>query len=459
MLPSHRFISALHAAVFGAAVACTCAPVHATDLLAAWQSARGHDATFAASQAGLRAAREKIPQGDAVLAPRIDLNADGGHANETYTPGIPSESHPRETNRGQTYDVGLKLTKPLYDAVGSVTRDRLHKEAAQAEVEFMQAGQDLMLRVARAYFEVLLARESLNLAGAQKQAITEQLGLAKQSYELGIAPITDVNDAQSRYDTVDAAQIAGATDLEVKSNTFRQLTGLDPLSLAPISPTLDARPPEAGSLDRWLADTQVGNTNLRSLALGVEIAHRTIDQYKLHNSPVLSLVAGYGRLYENGSISTSGGNDRTNNGTIGVQLTIPLFDGGNRRSQMRQAVATEDQQRDTLEAARRDAENATRQFFASVRDGAARIKALERARDSGASSLDSSKVGREVGVRNAIDVLNAQQSYFQTLYNLSAARYDYLYNQLQLAASAGALDQPALGAVNAGLQIDGKTTP
>lgn len=444
--------------LIGTLIALTAPAAHSTDLLASWQAARGHDANFAAAEAGLRVAREKIPQGNAVLAPRVDLNADAGHTIQNYRPGIPSASHPGGPTSGRTAGLGVTLSKPLYDAAGAVTRDRLQREAEQAEVQFTQAEQDLMLRVAKAYFEVLLARENLNLAGAQKEAITEQLGLAKQSYELGIAPVTDMNDAQSRYDNIVAAEVAGATDLEVKSNTFRQLTAVDPAGLAPIAATLDVKPPAPIEIDRWLADTQAGNTNLRALALGVEIAHRTIDQYRLRNSPVVSLVASYGRAYELGSISTSGGNDATTTGTIGLQLAIPLFDGGNRSSQLRQAIASEDQQRETLEAARRDAENATRQFFAGIRDGAARIRALERARDSGASSLASSKVGREVGVRTAIDVLNAQQNYFQTLYNLTAARYDYLYNQLQLAASAGTLDERVLAGVNSGLEpAHGKT--
>lgn len=426
-------------------------PALATDLLQAWQAARSNDANFAAAVAALRASREKVPQGEAVLAAQVGLTGNAGQTTENRTYGRP-DSNPPGVYSGRTYGVGVGLSKPIFDVAGRVTRDRLFREADQGEVQFVQAGQDLILRVAKAYFDVELARENLTLADAQKQAIGEQLGLAKQSYELGIAPITDMNDAQSRHDDVLAAEIAGQLDLEVKSTAFRSLTGLAPETLVPVSPTLEAELPEPGALDRWLADTRVGNTTLRSLALGVEIARRTIDQYRLANSPVVSLTASYGRSYTAGSISDSGGRDAVTSGVVGIQVSIPLSDGGARRSLMRQAVAIEDQQRATLEAARGDAEDATRQYFAGIREGAQRIKALERAAVSGASSLASSKLGREIGVRTAIDVLNAQQLYYQTLYTLAAARHDFLFNRLQLAASAGRLDEAALAAVNASMQ-------
>ncbi len=127
---------------------------------------------------------------------------------------------------------------------------------------------------------------------------------------------------------------------------------------------------------------------------------------------------------------------------------MPLWDGGARRSSERQAVAAEEQQSQSLEAARRDAERLARAYAAAVRDGALRIASLERARTSGASSVDSNKLGREAGVRTTIDVLNAEQSWYQTLTLLSSARYDFLFAQLQLAATAGDLDETQLARIN-----------
>ncbi len=426
-------------------------PAFAANLLESWQAARHHDAGLMAAQATLRAAQEKIVQGDALLASHVDLSANAGQAVQDYRAGDPSGSHVDSSTNGQTYGVGVVWSKPIYDASASATRNRLHREAEQARVQYLQAEQDLMLRVARSYFDVLLARENLSLATSQQEAVGEQLRLAQESYELGLTSITDVDDAQARHDNLVAAEVANANDLANKSDLFALLTGLDPALLVPLAPALVAAPPALATLDTWLAQARATNPTLRQLQLGVEIADGAIDQYKWRGAPIVSVSASVGRQYEAGSISPSGGRDATTSGAIGLRLTIPLFDGDNRQSLLRQAVATQDQQRSLLEAGVRETQRATRQFFAALRDGAERIRALERARVSGESSMRSSKVGQEVGVRTIIDVLNAEQNYYQTLYSLSAARCDFLYAQLQLAASAGTLSDATLAQVNAAL--------
>ncbi len=425
--------------------------VHATDLLDSWQAARNHDAGLRAAQAALRAAMEKIPQGDALLASRVDLSANAGQTQQDYRAGDAVAAHPNANASGQGYGAFVTWTKPLYDAASGAARDRLHREAEQARLAYLQAEQDLMLRVARSYFDVLLARENLALAQAQRKSVGEQLGLAREKYQLGLTSITDADDAQARVDNLIAAELANATDLQDKADAFTVLTGLDALPLAPVSPSLQAKAPPLESLATWQEDARHGNPLLGQIALAVEIAGKQIDQFKWQGAPVLALTASVGRQYEAGSISTSGGRDSTTTGAIGLQLTIPLVDGGARQSQLRQAYAVQDQQRYTLEDSQREVARATRQYFVAMRDGADRIRALERARISGESSIRSSKVGQEVGVRTIIDVLNAEQNYYQTLFGLTAARHDFLYSQLQLAATAGELSDSTLAQVNAAL--------
>jgi outer membrane protein len=423
-------------------------PACAIDLVASWQAARSHDATFAAAEAALAAALEKIPQGDAVLAARLDLVANAAQARQDYHSGD-TVAQPSATTQGQQLGAALNWTKPIYDVAGAVARDRLHREAEQARAVYDQARQDLILRVARAYFDVLLAQDNLQLARAQEQAIGEQLGLARQTYELGLASGTDADDAQARYDNVVAVEVADRTDLEAKSDAFRTLTGLEPAALQPVSPQLLAGAPVPARLESLVAAARSANPLVRALELGVEIAHRQIDQYRAAATPVVSVVASYGRQLDTGSISTSGARDHTGNAALGLQLSMPLFDGGNRRSLERQAAHLEEQQAQSLEAARRDSERAARQYAASVRDGARRIESLDRARVSGESSVNSNRTGREVGVRTTIDVLNAEQTWYQTLYSLSTARCDWLFDRLQLAAQAGTLDVAALTEVDA----------
>jgi outer membrane protein len=420
----------------------------ATGLVEGWHAARTHDAAFAAAQAALRAALEKIPQGDAVLASRVDLVANATQARDDYRSGDTVVKASALTH-GQQLGAGLAWTKPIYDAAGAVARDRLHREADQARVIYAEAVQDVILRMSRAVFDVLLAQDNLRLVKAQEEAISQQLGLARQTYELGLASVTDADDAQARFDSIEAAGVAARTDLDSKAAVFFEVTGLDAAGLQPLSPRSESARPADARLDELAARAADGNPTVVELSLGVQIAHRQIDQYRLASTPVVSIVASYGRQIDAGSISSSGARDRTGSAAIGLQLSMPLMDGGARRSLERQAVALEDQQAQSLELARRDADRLARQFAAAVRDGARRIESLERARVSGESSVKSNTTGREVGVRTTIDVLNAEQSYYQTLYSLSAARYDVLFARLQLAAQAGALDEAFLADVDA----------
>lgn len=421
----------------------------ATDLVQAWQAARTHDATFAAAEAGLRAALEKIPQGDALLATHVDLVANATQARQDYRSGDTAAKASALT-QGQQFGAALALSKPLYDEASAVARDRLHREAEQAQAQFDQARQDLMLRVARAYLDVLLAQDNVRLATAQEQAIAEQLGLAKKSYELGLMSVTDADDAQARYDAVVATEQANRTDLEARADVFRTLTGLSAQTLQALAPASLPSLVDA-SMEGQVAAADSGNPIVRQLELGVRIAQRQIDQYRLAASPVVSVVAGYGLQRDAGSISPSGARDRTASASAGLQVSIPLIDGGSRRSLERQAFHLKDEQAQTLEATRRDAQRLARQYAAAVRDGSRRIASLDRAGQSGESAVNSSRTAREAGVRTTIDVLNAEQSWYATLYSLSAARCDLVFNRLQLAAQAGALDAAAFEQINAAI--------
>ena len=446
-MPSRRPFSLALRFIAAILVAAANSPAGATDLVEAWQAARVHDATFAAAEAGLRAALEKIPQGDALLASRVDLVATGVRARQDYRSGNDAVQ-PSAITQGRQLGASLAFAKPVYDMASEVARDRLHREAAQAQAQFDQARQDLMLRVARAYFDVLLAQDNLKLAIAQEQAIAEQLGLARKSYELGLTSVTDFDDAQARYDSVVATEQADRTDLAARADAFGTLTGVPAESLRPIAPAALAGVIEPAVLDQEVATARANNPSVRQLELGVQIARRQIDQYRFSASPVVSVIAGYGYQRDSGSISASGARDRTGNASVGVQVSIPLLDGGSRSSLERQAVHLEDEQVQSLEAARRDAERQARQFAAAVRDGGKRIASLDRANRSGESSVNSNRIAREAGVRTTIDVLNAEQSWYSTLNSLSTARCELLYNRLQLAAQAGALDAASIEKVN-----------
>ncbi|AOY00563.1 TolC family outer membrane protein [Jeongeupia sp. USM3] len=427
----------------------------ATDLMDAWRAARGYDAAFAASRSALTAGREKTNQGNALLLPQVTLSGNAGAATSEYRPGNATLLNPSYDSSGGQYGLKVTAAQPIYRADAFVGSDQLKKQADQAEVQYRAAEQELILRVAKAYFEVIAAEEAVRFSAAQKAAVGQQLAQAKKSFEVGTATITDTHEAQARYDSIVATEINAQNDLEVKRNAFTQLTNQDPTVLAKISTKLEPTPPQPNVMAEWLTRADSGSLAIAGQKLGLDIATRQIDRYRTSTAPTLDLVASYGSDWNGDGLSRGGGTDRTTGGLVGLQLSIPLFTGGNRSSQYREAIALEDQQRQTLEATRRDAAQSTKQAFLGVQNGAAQVRALEQAEVSARSSLESTKLGRDVGVRTTVDVLNAEQNYYQTRFNLVVTRYQYLYARLQLAAAVGALDEAQLQEINRWLDLQG----
>ncbi|KAF0814569.1 Outer membrane protein TolC [Andreprevotia sp. IGB-42] len=428
--------------------------VLAADLMQSWQAAQKYDATIASARNTLLAGREKVVQGRALLLPKVTVDGSYAGVKSEYEPGNASVFNAASDKSGTQYGGSIAATQPVYRADLFASKDQLARQTDLAELQYTAAEQDLILRVARAYFDVLTSEAKVELSATQKEAVALQLEQAKKMFEVGTATITDTNEAQAQYDSIVANEIQFANELEVRRAAFTELTSLSAVGLLPANPDQATQPPQPNVLSEWLQRAEQSNINFLSQQLNQEIAKREIDKYRLASTPALDLVASYGSQWRDSGISTSGGTDRTNSGTIGLQLSIPVFTGGNRSSQLREAIAKDDAQRDTVEATRRSVVQQTRQAFLGVQSGAAQVNALQQALKSSLSTLESTKLGREVGVRTTVDVLNAQQSYFLTRYNLIFARYEYLYSRLQLASAVGTLSADDLSAINGWLRKD-----
>ncbi|WP_028452831.1 TolC family outer membrane protein [Chitinilyticum aquatile] len=428
-------------------------PAGAIDLMGAWQAAKKYDATYAAAVQAHIAGQEKAVQGRALLLPQIGFTAGANQTRIENDPGVPTLANPKSTSSGQSYKYNVALTQPLFRMDSFVSAYQLGKHTDLANLQFRAAEQQLILRVALAYFELLAAQEKVTLAGAQLEAFSQQLAQARKSFEVGVATITDVDEAQARYDSTMATEIVARNELAVKENAFRLITGMEPGKLSVIADR-EPQPPVPNNLPEWIARSQSGSLDILAQGLNLDIANREIDRFRHEYSPTLDLVASYGNSYDKGDLARNGGTDRSGQGIIGVQLSIPVFTGGRLSSELRESVANRDQQTDKVEATRRDVQQTTTQSFLGVSAGAAQIRALQQALKSSTSLLESTKLGYQVGVSTMVDVLNADQRYYETRYQLVVAKYTYLYSGLQLAAATGALDETVLQNVN-GWLIDG----
>jgi outer membrane protein len=407
----------------------------ALDLMEAYRSAQAYDSQFASARAAREANSEKSVQGRAGLLPSVTVTGTANKVNGEST------LNPNINYSANSYQ--LQLRQPLYNRASGDVYEQSKLQVAVSEVQFDQAKSDLMIRVAQAYFDVLAAQDTITFIQAQRVAIAEQLASAKRNFEVGTATITDTHEAQARYDLSNAQEIAAINDLEVKRNAFAQITGKLPPALSNLKTGLKLTPPEPASMDPWVQTAESGNFSVVAQGLLAEIAKLEISRNRAGHLPTLDAVASYG---SNTSFFTSAITTTTTN--IGVQLTIPIFNGYATTSKIREALWLEDKSRADLDTARRNAAQNTRAAYFGVQSGLSQIRALEAAEVSSKSALDSNRLGYEVGVRINIDVLNAQQQLYSTRRDLAKARYDTLMNGLRLKAAAGSLSEADLAQFN-----------
>jgi outer membrane protein len=420
---------------------------HALDLLQVYQEALANDAVYASARSTLAAGTERLPQARAGLLPTIGL---GGSVNrlvgETEVSGTTTDR--RSTSNGYT----LSLSQPLYRQANWEAYEQGKLAVTASEAQFAQARQDLIVRVAQAYFDVLTAQDALASVQAQKTAITEQLASAKRNFEVGTTTITDTHEAQARYDLAVAQEFAAINDLEIRRTALQQIIGKPAGDLASLRPGVTLSAPQPVQIDPWVDSAENSNYGVIGQQLALEIAQREIRRNRAAHYPTLDLVASRSHNNQNGSSLTTLTSVNTDSNNIGVQWNIPLFSGYAVTSRVREAIALQEKARSDLENARRVAAQAARQAYLGVNSGLAQVRALQAAEVSSQSALDSNLLGYQVGVRINIDVLNAQQQLYSTRRDLAKARYDTLVNSLRLKSAAGVLKEEDLAQMNGLLQ-------
>jgi len=423
---------------------------HAIDLIQVYQQALANDATFASARASLAAGRERVPQGRAGLLPTVGLSGSYGKNDSDVSQfNVAQNGFVAGGSNLRSNQYTLALSQPLFRWDRWQTYEQSKLAQAIAEAQFAQAQQDLITRVAQAYFDVLSAQDTLESTRAQKTAVTEQLASAKRNFEVGTQTITDTHEAQAAYDLVVAQEFAAVNDLDNKRSALQAIIGAEPGTLAPLQTGITLAPPQPATVDQWVSSAESQNYGVTAAQLSVESAKREISKSRAGHLPTLDLVASSSRTDVSGR---SAGSGDTRNNAIGVQWTVPIFSGFGVSSRVRETIALEDKARNDLEATRRNAALQARQAFLGVNSGLAQVKALQAAEVSSQSALESNKLGYQVGVRINIDVLNAQRQLYSTRTDLARARYNTILNGLRLKAASGSLREADLVPVNNLLQ-------
>lgn len=408
------------------------------NLGAIYQLARDNDAKLAAAREARNAGQEKIPQGKAGLLPAVNLTANLRH-NETDTSLSPSNSY-------GSHGFVLALVQPIYRKQNLEFYEQSKLQALLSEQQLKLAEQELMLRVAGAYFDILLAQDTLATAQSQKQAFAEQLAQARKSFEVGAATITDTHEAQARFDLTTAQEIAAQNDLEVKRRSLEKIINQESPKLARLGEIVRMPLPEPSNMDVWLKQAEEGSLSVALSQTALELARREVERQRGAHLPTLDLSASY---VDSRNAATSTGNVNSKSGVLGLEFGWVLYQGGAIDSRVREAVANQGKARYDLDEVRRQSRLDARQGYLGVYSGDAQVRALEQALVSSEAQLKSTKLGLEVGVRTRVDVLNAQQQLYTTKRDLSAARYKTLFSGLQLKGAAGSLGMDDLNALDA----------
>ncbi len=443
-----KFLQFVIAAVIGIAWHST---LQAADLMSIYQEALTQDAQYRSARAAHQAAQEKLVQGRAGFLPNITLSGSRTvqqvDANNISVTGI-GVINPQEVTI-QSRGVTISATQPLFRMENIVIYQQSKIEVSRADAQFVVSAQDLILRVAQAYFDVLDAQIDVEVAEAQKKAILVQLEQAKRNFEVGVSTIVDTNEAQARHDLTISQEIAARNGLEIRKRTLQGIIDRFPENLAGAREIAsDLANMRYVSMDEWVHVAEEKNFTLKIQKAAYEIAQQDVKKAWALHYPTVDLVAQYSDQTGVGGAITGRGIDLISK-SIGIQLNVPLFQGFSVQSRVREALALQDRALNDLEGARRAITLQIRQQFLNVTNGIAQVKALKQALKSSQSQLDSTILGQKVGVRTEVDVLNAQQQMYAAKRDLAKAYHGYLMSRLRLSAEAGELDEDALIQINA----------
>ena len=439
----------LLAASTSLALAPLAARAQALDLVGAYRQALQNDPDSLAANEALSAGRELAVQGDALLKPRVNLQAGVNRMHEhmdSALPGAAAALLPADSS-GTARQATLTLVQPLYQQGMRASRHQLHEQSVLAATRFDAQREQLVLRVAEVYLGVAVAQESLRVEEAERAAVLQQRDRAQARFDVGHGKITEVHEAQARLDAVQARLLTAQSQLELRQAQFSETVGSAPSQLAPMAAGFTPRLPEPASLAAWQARGESANTLVRSQRSALDIAGAELDKNRLSARPTIDLVASYGVKNQSGGLSALVAPSGERSASIGFQLNVPLYAGGGLDSRQREAVARRGEAEQQLAAARRDVRLKVQEGYLAVTTGVARVAALEQALLSARSALESTSLGRDLGTRTALDVLDAEQRVASAERELVQARADYLLGRLRLAAAAGELSEESLRAL------------
>ncbi len=456
-------IRPIHIAVL---LALGCASAQAGDLVQAYDLARQSDPQLAGSEANKRAQEEGIGISRSALLPQISATAElsksngsstsiSQHINSDKTISFgPNNGTSDTTNRSYT----ANLQQSIYDRSNYTRLGASRSRAAQFDALYDNASDALITRVAQAYFNVLSAIQDLASSRAQERALKRQLDQANVRLQVGLAPITDAQEAKAQYDIARAATIGFQTALSDTREALTEITGQPIEHFKGLAPDFAPTAPAPEDVDAWVKMAVDQNPQIRAQQLAVDAANHDVDTARAGHLPTLAFSASYGERAQWGTFSSNNfdfpATSTSNGPTYSLIFQVPIFSGFAVSGHVRQALATRDAAADTLEQTRRSIIRQARNSYHATLAGLTEIEARKQALLSAQTALEATQTGLEVGTRTIVDVLITQQQLFSAQRDYARARNNFVVNGLLLKQASGNIHASDLAAVNTLLVSD-----
>jgi outer membrane protein len=434
----------------------------ARDLVQVYDDAVQFDPQIQAADATRMAAREAAPQALAALLPQISGNyalsrtKSESDTVESFLPGQPAASTTSYTDQ---HGYNLQLQQSVFSWANWKSLSRAHKQVAQAEADYKVAQEELIQRVAIAYFNVLSAQDTVDAQQAALTAVTQQLEQANKRYDVGLIPITDVKEAQAAHDADAAAVIDAKRQLASMQQALREITNQDYPALAMPGDAMPLNPPQPADPEHWVQLSMDQNLSLISSRLAADVARDSVEVSRSGHLPSVSLVGSRGvqndtsnGTFALGGIPTPLNNPSSQNSSeIQLEVTVPIFSGGATQSQVRQAQYSWIAAKDNVQVVSRKTEHLARDSYNGLVSKIAQVNALRQGLESAQVALEATTAGYDVGTRTEVEVLQGRQSLVLAQTTYAQSRYDYLLDIIALRLAAGTLDRATLVEINKSL--------
>jgi outer membrane protein len=422
------------------------AKVYSVDLVEVYNIAVKNDPKLLASEVKHKAIMQEYPIARSYLLPNLKFSAKSQRTRESIDGAVYGRSS--STTQFTTDEYSINLKQPLYRRDLFSLLEKSEYQIAKSLAERESARQDLIIRVAEAYFDILDSLDNINYVKSEKAAIKSQLNESKKRLEVGLIAITDYAEAQASYDLSETQYIEAKNLSDISKESLYVLTGKQFKKFSSLDKNIKAKDPDPNNIKAWEDFAIKQNLDLVAYKRAQDIAATNIKYERSKHFPTLDI---YGTVKETDKGGGSSGAFESNNDYIGIELNIPIFIGGNTYFNSKKASYLEEQARYDVLQKKREVIRDARKAFLNLKSSISKVNASKKALESNELSVEYNQAGFEVGTRSTTDVLLALKDLYKAKKNFSKSKYEYLLSKLRLKQSIGTLSIDDIKVVNSWL--------